>query len=635
MVTKKSDSTTVELRTLGEFFLNYEYSIPNYQRDYAWKAKQVEDLLRDLEQFVRNREDDYYVLGQIITAPGKGKSHSLVDGQQRTTTIYLLLLALHKHLGELTSDEVVEGARFTIEQILWRYDGSSPKKSLRFTGVKNGQQTLHALVSGEAPQKPISVSDKNLVRNFELIRQWIGRQKFLHSGQGVWDFLNRILSDVTVVCLELANETQAIDFFIKLNSRGLKLNAADLMKGLILKNATEEDYEAADAIWQKAASQISQVWPNGAASMEFLLGAMIRKRTGQRVSKDQLYFEWEKQILVRQRPFENLRKNKSLSAKISVSEFVTQLSSDAEALQMIGSARTPHGLPATELRGTRLFKSFQHYNVLLAGAKLPSDAYKHLCRAIEARTILQIFSDEPSQDYERILPPWAHRIGELILRENRVSVEDIRLASAPAFADTARLMERVEPTIRRLRYADDAGGMRQRDISRIRFVLAKTAKATQRDKAEQVGFPLSFFLETTSETGESNEQAIPRDIDHVLPKSQKSIQKYWPSDYPIDLIHSLGNLVLLWGVTNKEMGAKSPPEKVEAYLKQDLALTQALAIGDVPEEKTAHEKAVKYWKKAQVSLREWGPDDIELRTRLYVELFMKDLESSIQPFFNV
>jgi hypothetical protein len=194
---------------------------------------------------------------------------------------------------------------------------------------------------------------------------------------------------------------------------------------------------------------VSKVTPNGAANMEFLLGAMIRKRLGQRVSKDQLYFEWERQILAKPRRFENIRKVKSLNERISVNEFVEMLTANSLALEKIGSGQLPKtGKPATELRGTRLFKSFQHFNVLLAGAELSVDAYNQLCRAVEARTILSLFSEEPSQEFEKILPAWAKRIGQLSLKGSQVRVEDVREACAPAFSDTDRLFERIEPTIR-------------------------------------------------------------------------------------------------------------------------------------------------------------------------------------------
>lgn len=620
--------------SLGDFFSQNEYSVPNYQRDYAWKPRQVEDLLTDLFQFSLSG-DDYYVLGQVITSSPSNKrstTKSLVDGQQRTTTIYLVLLALHRHVSSFAADEEelesLKGILQTIETILWRFDGTSPKKKTRFTGVKNGAATLEALVRGEQVEAPVSVSDKNLVKNLSFIERWLADQPQLTYPQGVWDFLTKMLNNVSVVNLELTNETQAIDFFVKLNSRGVKLNAADLLKGLILKNANDEDYEAAHNAWQEAAFKVSKVSPNGAASVEFLLGAMIRKRLGQRVSKDQLYFQWEQQILAKPRPFENIRLNKSLDRKMSVNEFVQLMTSDANYLQKIGNGETPKGLPASELRGTRLFKSFQHYNVLLAGAELNSDAYRELCRAVEARTILQLFSDEPSQEYEKILPSWAKRIGVLALTGSKATVQQVRDECVPAFAQAEKLLERVSPTLRRLRYQDDNGVSRQKDIQRIRYVLARTAQSTSSGELHK--HPLGYFLET-GQASEAEETAVPRHIDHIFPKSASYVSKNWPFEYPQDLIHSLGNLTLLWAEANQKASDSSPSKKREAYLSSEgLPITRSLAL-DVLSNNDSGAAGV-LWRKAKVDLENWGPKDIELRTQLYVNEFIDDLRKSLLPF---
>lgn len=616
--------------SLREYFEDYEYTVPNYQRDYAWRSRQVLDLLTDLFQFFKSK-DEYYVLGQVITSNSTGRQKNrkaLVDGQQRSTTIYLLLIAIHRHVTSFAADPeelaALRGILAPIENILWKFDNASPIQKPRFSGVKNGASTLESLVRNEEPNSPESVSAKNLIKNLSVIERWLVDEKNFNDPQGVWDFLERILDQVNVVCLELSDETQAIDFFVKLNSRGVKLNAADLMKGLILKNANDAEYEIANSAWQEAASKVAKVTPNGAASIEFLLGAMIRKRIGQRVSKDQLYFQWEQQIRSKPRALENIRQIKSLEQKISVTEFVAQLSADADFLEKIGTGQTP------ELRGTRLFKSFQHYNVLLAGASLSVDAYRELCRAVEARTILQLFSDEPSQNYEKILPAWAKRIGALSFAGTKARVEEVRYECIPAFQNVDALIERVGPTLKRLRYQDENGTSRQKDLQRIRYLLARVAQSTSAGELHK--HPLGYFLDTSKQS-ETGETAVPRDIDHVFPKNPKVIARHWPEDAPADLVHSIGNLTLLWAEANQKASDSLPIKKQTVYAESEgLQITRALALDEGNYKDITI--AGKLWSKARVSLENWGPKDIQARTQLYVDLFTEEIRQSVKPYLG-
>lgn len=78
--------------------MNLKFIIPPYQRGYRWDKEQVEDLLNDFEEFIQSihcddKESIYYCLQPITVVPKEGSSNEyyVIDGQQRLTTIYLLL----------------------------------------------------------------------------------------------------------------------------------------------------------------------------------------------------------------------------------------------------------------------------------------------------------------------------------------------------------------------------------------------------------------------------------------------------------------------------------------------------------------------------------------------------------------
>ena len=80
----------------------------------------------------------------------------------------------------------------------------------------------------------------------------------------------------------------------------------------------------------------------------------------------------------------------------------------------------------------------------------------------------------------------------------------------------------------------------------------------------------------------------------------------------------------------------APQKKKEFYASQDLALTKALAHSgsDVSDNEKMLHRSELLWKKARVDLDTWGPKDIELRTKLYVELFIEDMQESVKPFIG-
>lgn len=94
--------------TIKEIFLEEGYSIPNYQRDYAWKDKNFRDLWEDLEEAIGYNKKSYkHFIGTMVVAKNKDnkKLYDIIDGQQRTTTIFMLLHVLANEQNEKDKQE--------------------------------------------------------------------------------------------------------------------------------------------------------------------------------------------------------------------------------------------------------------------------------------------------------------------------------------------------------------------------------------------------------------------------------------------------------------------------------------------------------------------------------------------------
>ena len=86
--------------------LNYCFNIPEYQRGYRWEKKQVEDLLNDIKDFIDKRsanlvkENEFYCLQPVVVYKTGDSNYDVIDGQQRLTTLYLILKALENTIDE-------------------------------------------------------------------------------------------------------------------------------------------------------------------------------------------------------------------------------------------------------------------------------------------------------------------------------------------------------------------------------------------------------------------------------------------------------------------------------------------------------------------------------------------------------
>ena len=136
---KKRESTVAELivskKKISQL-LNKEggkYVIPAYQRPYKWEKEECETLWLDLTGFYEDNKDNdsEFVLGTIVTCKPENepssKNDEVIDGQQRITSLLLLLRALYKKLESAVEDDNVKGLKSQIAPCIWDLDKISRK----------------------------------------------------------------------------------------------------------------------------------------------------------------------------------------------------------------------------------------------------------------------------------------------------------------------------------------------------------------------------------------------------------------------------------------------------------------------------------------------------------------------------
>lgn len=233
----KADATTL-LKFIKDNQKN-QLVIPIYQRVYSWKKEQCKQLWDDIIKIGRDDKMSEHFIGSILYVLD-GITHSdnallIIDGQQRLTTITLLLTALRDHLND--EDEFLE--KFSPQKIQNDYLINSDEKGdkkFRLILSESDKDTLLYLIDKDR-RKPSEPSSK-IVENFKLFEEWVSKNT---------DKLETIfkgLEKLTIVWIALKKEKDDPQLiFESMNSKGIELAQTDLIRNYIVMETEIEKQE--------------------------------------------------------------------------------------------------------------------------------------------------------------------------------------------------------------------------------------------------------------------------------------------------------------------------------------------------------------------------------------------------------
>ena len=240
-----------ENQTISDLFsCQAIYVIPNYQRQYSWVNEQLEELWSDLYESYINTPEECYFLGSIVVVDdGKGH-HELVDGQQRITTLMIMLNVLAKTFPDINknSDILLKGNLQKIKQLIYfdeginrlqlqidpNYNTSFKKAIINQDNYENFKYPTQANLKKDDPEYKFVNTAKFFYDKFnELLKS---------EGQSVLDgFVNFILFKTNIIKTICTNQSFAIKLFLVLNDRGLELSISDIIKSYILDKYDSND----------------------------------------------------------------------------------------------------------------------------------------------------------------------------------------------------------------------------------------------------------------------------------------------------------------------------------------------------------------------------------------------------------
>ena len=240
------------------------FVIPEYQRPYAWTDEQVETLFEDLWEFTvsnggTEREGSYF-LGSIVSYENDNGEQEIIDGQQRITSLFLLLRAIYTKLfNSPLSERTPEANNFIgkIEPSIWRTNkltGTVDYKTTLLTSrvVNNeGNEILRKILETGRANKD---SKDNYSRNYIHFQELLDK----HSSDNplmIYQFIYSLLNQAILLPITADTQDTALTIFSTLNDRGLPLSDADIFKAKIYNHLEGKDKEIFIERWKELDEQ--------------------------------------------------------------------------------------------------------------------------------------------------------------------------------------------------------------------------------------------------------------------------------------------------------------------------------------------------------------------------------------------
>ena len=245
---------SVNKQTIEQFLLNARtkpFLIPEYQRPYSWTSDQIDTLFNDIWEFTCNEggtdKEGTYFLGSIVSYENDRGEQEIIDGQQRITSIFLLLRAIYTKLNGV-EEKTEEAKNFIskIEPLIWstnkltgKVDYSSILLNSKVISETENQTLKNILESGEIDKE----SEDNYSKNYNQILKLI-EEKSVENALMIYQFIYALLNQVIILPITADSQETALTIFSTLNDRGLPLSDADIFKAKIynhLKSKEEKE----------------------------------------------------------------------------------------------------------------------------------------------------------------------------------------------------------------------------------------------------------------------------------------------------------------------------------------------------------------------------------------------------------
>ncbi|MCQ1551068.1 MAG: DUF262 domain-containing HNH endonuclease family protein [Candidatus Accumulibacter phosphatis] len=548
------------------------YRIPRFQRDYSWTDDEWEDLWADLMGTLQPEGESAHYMGYLVLQSSDDKTFEVIDGQQRLTTVSIIVLAVLKNLQRLIdSGNDSEANKRRMEQIRQTYVGYLDPVTLvaraRLTLNRNNNSYFqdYLVPLGHLPQRGFRASEHLLRKAFE----WFDRRvaEYLKKSTGtegmrLAQFVEDMSDRLFFTMITVTDELNAYKVFETLNARGVRLSATDLLKNYlfsVLDRGRDIDHELRN---------LEERW-------EAMVG-----RLGAESFPDFLRAHWNsRRPFARQAElFKTIRSQ--VNSREAVFQLLRELEQDLDTYLALSSPEASDW--PQDIKGfastLRTFNVRQPLPLLLA-ARRTFDApdFSGLMRACVVISMrFNVICSYGTAEQERTYNAVAERIA-------RGEIKNLGSALA--------VMQGV--------YPNDAA---------FRAAFAEKAIRTTQSRNNRVVRFILCALEKHLSDADYSFTSDSFNIEHVLPQNPQAGWETFSDEEADALTYRLGNMTLMQAGQNKNLGNAAYEDKRAVFQQSGFAITRKLATEHAewtPERIAAHQnwmaaQATAIWRIAQI-----------------------------------
>ena len=211
----------IEIKTISDL-LGMKFFIPAYQRGYRWNELQVKDLLNDIDNFtpkeiINSSEKTWYCLQPLVVKQKEEDVWEVIDGQQRLTTIFLILHYFNQGYVENRRKKLFD---------------------LNYETRKNSNVFLHKVNNESKENADLNIDYQHIFNAYQTITEWF-REKGDQYNQN--EFESKFQQYTKVIWYKTAPEQDAVEIFTRINMGKIPLTNAELIKALFLNNSNFKD----------------------------------------------------------------------------------------------------------------------------------------------------------------------------------------------------------------------------------------------------------------------------------------------------------------------------------------------------------------------------------------------------------
>jgi len=405
--------------SVEEAFRECFYTVPDYQREYVWTDKEVQQLLDDINEQIDGGSSREYFVGTVIVAPKAEKNHfEVIDGQQRLTTFYLLLLALRNLFrGEQqcqtiaglisTSYTASDGNTCTCLKLEPRYENAAELMA-KIVALDADPQATRAGIQAAGITSYGSL--ENLINAYGTLYRYLkANYEDTAKLRRYWGYLAN-----NVVFIQISTDvSSALKIFETINERGIGLNPMDLLKNLLFTHVKADEFSKLKDEWKKITKPLESAKEKPLRFLRYFLMANYQigiqrneKESRDPVVREDEIYDW----------FTDKKNAALCEYPTKPFEFVRKIVRNVELYLGYAKGHGNDGKPSVAMDNLKRLcgNAFSlHYVLLLAAGNLPKTLFDYFLTQLECFLFYYIFTKTPSRDLERNFSLWADELRKI------------------------------------------------------------------------------------------------------------------------------------------------------------------------------------------------------------------------------